>query len=193
MVKIVYRGKFDGDPDNLPHGEHKPGAVMFNEPEDPKKFGLVINIAGAVIFVVLAVFTTIVTGFDIYGNFLQLCIGVWLSLLAMIPHEYLHAICFKDKAYVYTNLKQGMLFVVGPEDMSRARFVFLSLLPNILFGFLPYIIYMFFWRNSAIGIFALCSISAGAGDYFNVFNALTQMPKGARTYMHKFNSFWYMP
>lgn len=24
-------------------------------------------------------------------------------------------------------------------------------------------------------------------------NAVTQMPKGARTYMHKFNSFWYMP
>ncbi|MCI8497238.1 MAG: DUF3267 domain-containing protein, partial [Clostridiales bacterium] len=33
----------------------------------------------------------------------------------------------------------------------------------------------------------------GAGDYYNVFNALTQMPKGARTYLYQFNSFWYMP
>ena len=44
-----------------------------------------------------------------------------------------------------------------------------------------------------LGIFASFGISAGAGDYLNVFNAITQMPKGARTYLHHFNSYWYIP
>ncbi|MBQ4282485.1 MAG: hypothetical protein IJB96_00980 [Lachnospira sp.] len=42
-------------------------------------------------------------------------------------------------------------------------------------------------------MFGGLSISMGVGDFYNVFNALTQMPKGARTYLHKFNSYWYIP
>ncbi|MBR5806813.1 MAG: DUF3267 domain-containing protein, partial [Oscillospiraceae bacterium] len=87
----------------------------------------------------------------------------------------------------------GMLFVTGPEDMSKARFVFMSLLPNIIFGFVPYILFMINPRWKVLGIFGATCISMGAGDYLNVFNAITQMPKGARTYLYGFNSWWFMP
>ena len=33
----------------------------------------------------------------------------------------------------------------------------------------------------------------GIGDYYNVINALIQMPKGARTYLYGFHSYWYLP
>ena len=33
----------------------------------------------------------------------------------------------------------------------------------------------------------------GSGDYYNIINALTQMPRGARTYLHGFHSYWYLP
>ena len=46
---------------------------------------------------------------------------------------------------------------------------------------------------ASLGSLGAFSIAAGAGDYYNVFNALTQMPKGARTYMHGMHSYWYMP
>ena len=36
-------------------------------------------------------------------------------------------------------------------------------------------------------------IGMGAGDYINVFNAATQMPKNALTYLNGFNSYWYIP
>ena len=42
-------------------------------------------------------------------------------------------------------------------------------------------------------IWGATSLSVGAGDYLNVFNALTQMPRGARTYLYQFNSWWYLP
>ena len=33
------------------------------------------------------------------------------------------------------------LFAVGPEDMSKGRFIFMSLLPNVVFGIIPYLVY----------------------------------------------------
>lgn len=48
-------------------------------------------------------------------------LGSILSMLTLFPHELLHAICFREDVYLYTNLAQGMLFVIGPETMTRRR------------------------------------------------------------------------
>ena len=114
-------------------------------------------------------------------------------MLCAFPHELLHAVCFREDVYLYTNLKQGMLFVVGPETMSKGRFIFMSLLPNLIFGILPFLFALLWPSLSILGTFGVLSISMGAGDFYNVFNAVTQMPRGARTYLYQFNSFWYIP
>ena len=187
-MKLIYKGKFDGDVNSIPHGEHKPGAVKFREPEDPKKLGLIAN--GIAVGIIIAAVAGVILRAGI-RNFSV--VGVFLSYITLFPHEILHGVCFKEEVYLYTNLKDGMLFVTGPEDMSKARFVFMSLLPNIIFGFVPYILFMINPRWKVLGTFGAMCISMGAGDYLNVFNALTQMPKGARTYIYGFNSWWYMP
>lgn len=192
-MKLHYKGKYDLNPDSLPHGEHKKGAVRFKEAEDSKKLALVANIAAAVIMVVLAIPAFYRAKDYILEDTFQLFIGSVCSMLILFPHELLHAICFKKDVYLYTNWSQGMLFVVGPEDMSKSRFIFMSLLPNIIFGFVPYIIGMIFPKYLFLLSLGTLSIGMGAGDYYNVFNALTQMPKGSRTYLYKFNSYWYMP
>lgn len=192
-MKIHYKGKYNLNPDSLPHGEHKPNAVPFKEAQSTKKLALIANIAGFFIMILLAIPAFIRCReyiLDFYWQIFPACLA---SLLSLFPHEFLHAICFKEDVYVYTNFKQGMLFVVGPETMSKSRFVFMSLLPNIIFGFIPYVIGMIFPNLIFFVVFGTISIGSGAGDYYNVFNALTQMPKGARTYLYKFNSFWYMP
>ena len=79
------------------------------------------------------------------------------------------------------------------EDMSKKRFVFMSLLPNIIFGFVPFVIFLCFPQLTVLGAVGFVSIPMGIGDYTNVFNALTQMPEGAKTYLNGFNSYWYMP
>ena len=103
-MKLIYKGKFNGDVDSIPHGEHKPGAVKFKEPEDPKKLGILANgIAIAIIFITLAgvIFRSGIKSFGFTG--------VFLSYLTLIPHEILHAICFKDEVYFYTNFKNGVI------------------------------------------------------------------------------------
>lgn len=192
-MKLIYKGKFSGNPDDLPHGEHKPGAVKFKEP-DMKTFALRMNIASFLITIVLIVIFVLRSNISrSVSDMNQLMWGAIASMLVMFPHELLHGICFKNEVYLYTNLKQGMLFVVGPEDMSKARFIFMSLLPNVVFGFIPYIVFLIFPKLIFLGIFGAICIGSGAGDYMNVINAIVQMPNGARTYLYCFNSYWYKP
>lgn len=190
-MKLIYKGKFNGDPESLPCGEHRPGAVKFREAENPKQLAIWANAAAIVLLAALGVLLYVRCGKAIFSY--AAMFASLSSLLALFPHEILHAICFRNEVYLYTNWKQGMLFVVGPEDMSRARFVGMSLLPNLIFGFLPFLLCMCFPQLTFLGMFGALCISMGVGDYYNVFNALTQMPKGARTYLYHFNSYWYMP
>ncbi|MBQ8574468.1 MAG: DUF3267 domain-containing protein [Clostridia bacterium] len=192
-MKLHYMGKFNKDPETLPHGEHKPNAVKFKEATDPKKLSIIANLLSIAIMIILAVPAFFRCQELLLSNMFEFYIGLILSLLSMFPHEFLHAICFKKDVYMYTNLSQGMMFVVGPETMSKSRFTFMSLLPNIVFGIIPYIIGMFFPHLTVLVSLGICATGMGAGDYYNVFNALTQMPKGARTYLYQFNSYWYIP
>ncbi len=192
-MKLIYKGEFSGNVEDIPHGEHKPGAVMFKEPTDIKKFSLIMNIVAFALTIILIVILGIRAGSGLAEKWYALLIGCGLSMLSLFPHELLHAICFKGTVYLYTNFKQGMLFVTGPEDMSKARFVFMSMLPNLVFGFIPFIIFLIFPKLIILGSLGAIAIGMGAGDYMNVFNAVTQMPKDARTYVYSFNSYWYMP
>lgn len=187
-MKLHYMGKYNMNPDDLPHDEHEEGAVKFREPEDPKTLGLIGNGLAIGIFVI------------IYGIMYirdsSMTLNAWGALIAvasLVPHEILHALCFKGDVYMYTNLRHGMLFVTSTERISKGHFIFMSMLPNLVFGFAPFIIYLIFPKCTILGTMGLIGIASGAGDYINVFNAITQMPKGAYTYLHKFGSYWYMP
>ncbi|MCR5283523.1 MAG: DUF3267 domain-containing protein [Lachnospiraceae bacterium] len=113
-----------------------------------------------------------------------------LSMITLIPHEFLHALCFKEDVYLYHDFSKGLLFVHGIEKMSKARFVFMSMLPNLVFGFVPFAVFLCNPQWYMLGLCSAMCISMGFGDYINVFNAITQMPKGAETYLHKFHSYW---
>ncbi|MBO4236027.1 MAG: DUF3267 domain-containing protein [Firmicutes bacterium] len=197
-----YKGKFSGNPDDLPCSEHEPNAVKYKEPDDPKKLALIANGISVVLFILtIAIYLWRAGG--LLGEDSSLNYSIWgclLSLVTLFPHEMLHALCFRSDVYMYTNFKQGMAFVVGPERMSKAHFILMSMLPNIVFGFIPFIIFMIFAKSGAVtpilklvGTMGAFCIPMGAGDYLNVFNTLTQVPKGGKVYMHKFNSYWYMP
>ena len=192
-MKLHYKGKYDLNPESLPHGEHMPGAVKFKEAESSKQMAIIGNVLAVVLMIVFAIPAVWRARPYIADSVWQMPLGCFASLVTLFPHEFLHAICFKEDVYLYTNMKQGMLFVVGPETMSKGRFIFMSLLPNLVFGFLPYCIGMIFPQMIFLLALGCMAIGMGAGDYYNVFNALRQMPKGAKTYLYQFNSYWYMP
>lgn len=199
-MKLKYMGKYSGNENDLPQKEHPENAVPFKEPQNMKKFALVINVASIIIFFALLAVIFLRTGrsFVIDGSlslkkFGVFYLGILASVLAAVPHEFLHALCFKDEVQMYQNLKQGMLFVIGIEDMSKARFIFMSLLPNIIFGFIPFLIFLVNPSLIFFGSLGALGIASGAGDYLNVVNAAVQVPKGAKIYMSGMHSYWYLP
>ena len=187
-MKFHFGGKYSTDEDLKAKREHHPKAVPFKEP-GKNMFAFIAN--------VFSIVTVVILGYVAYKRIgtiphsSQMFWGLILSLLVLLPHELLHALCFKEDVYLYYYPSRLLLFVHGVESMSRARFVFLSLLPNIIFGFIPFVIFMINPSLIWLGTMGVMSIGMGFGDYINVFNALTQMPKGAMTYLSGFHSYWY--
>ncbi len=187
-MKFHYAGKYDGNEESLPQREHPENAVPFREP-NMKQLAIIANI-GAIISTITLLIPVVILGRQHFG--FSVSVGVILSIFTLIPHEFLHALCFKEDVYMYENLKQGLMFVVGTEDMSKRRFILMSLCPNLVFGFIPYIIFLFVPRFVGLGFFAAICIGMGFGDYINVFNAIRQMPKGSKTYLSGMHSYWYV-
>lgn len=192
-MKLHYRGKYNLDPATLPTCKHQPNAVKFKEVDSTKELAVIANGMAIALMILLAIPVYLKYKGLLFDYFDEMMVGTMLPLLTMFPHELLHALCFKEDVYLYTNFKQGLLFVVGCETMSKQRFIFMSLLPNIVFGFLPYMISFLGIQYLTLAVLGVIAIGMGAGDYYNVFNALTQMPKGARTYLYQMNSYWYIP
>lgn len=191
-MKLHYKGKYNLDPESLPKREVE-GAIQFKEVEDTKQLMIIATVIDLVIVLVLGYIAINRLDYFIYYDIsIEILIGLLLSLAVLFPHELLHAICFKEDVYLYTNLKEGMLFVIGTETMSKNRFIFMSMNPNIILGIIPYIIGMILPQHHVwLLIFGIFNIGAGAGDYYNVFNAIRQMPKGSRCYMSGFHTYWY--
>ena len=184
-MRFHYGGKHSDD-SQLVRKPDPDGSVMFKEPDDLKKMAVRMNIISLVILVVLLAAINI-TNEDFKVSFP----GMFLFILSMVPHEFLHGLCFKEDVTMYTNLSKFMLFVYGTEDFSKTRFILMSLCPNIIFGMIPLILYFLFPQYASLGTLGALAFSAGAGDYVNVFHALTEVPNGAKVYCNGIHTYWY--
>lgn len=184
MTSFKYMGEFK-DEKNLPVRVQE-GAVMFKEP-DAKKFAIIANVISILLLIVLMILTFFYAGrqYDTWGPV--------VALLLSVPHEFLHAIWMKGEVFMYTDMKKMMLFVTSTENLTKGRFIWMSLFPTICFGFLPFLIFIFNPMWTFLGYLGAFSISMGAGDFFNVFLALTQMPKNSVTFLSGTHSYWYIP
>ena len=197
-MKLTFKKGYDGDVGKPPVRTVE-GAVAFREPETIEKLSVIANTLALIITIPLLVAVFFIHGGvrAFSGNFdrflLHLVIASVAMLISMPVHEILHAICFRENVEFYTYLRKGLMFVIGTESMTKRRFIFMSLLPNVVFGLIPFVLFIFFPSALWLGLFGATSLGAGAGDYINVFHAATQMPRGALCYMSSNRSYWYMP
>ena len=98
----------------------------------------------------------------------------------------------RKDVYMYNDLAHMLMFVVGTEDMSKGRFIFMCLCPNLILGIIPYILFLIFPQFVGLGLFGIICIGMGFGDYLNIYNAIKQMPKNSKTYLCGMHSYWYM-
>ena len=196
-MKIIFKGLFK-DNSQLPVGVIPENAVKIKAPESVFKQMLVslITIFPAGLLVLLFVLGS----YLLHGNLSSVgfrFLGMAWFFIICIPHELLHAVCFgKDtEILLFTRPPAWLIHCVKP--LSKSRFILMCMLPNIIFGWLPLLIWMLLPYNEGIShIMFTASVTAiivGAGDYMNVLYTLNQQPKGSLQQLSGVDSYWFMP
>lgn len=197
-VNFIWKGKYS-NPSQLAETKLPKNAVQFKEPKNMLMVNLVASLFVLPILVVVITALVIKEG-GLYSFYDLISItGMILGLLLIIPHEFMHGIAFPKGAdvYVWYSLKNLVAFVHTTAPMTKKQFIFVSLLPNMIFGFLPFIIwlllpYHYLGLSRFLFSVSLLNLLMGCGDYMNVFNAMRQMPKGSKTVLAGFHSYWYI-
>ena len=192
-MKLIYKGKYNGEVEEFESSKNIVNAIKYKEADTVEEMAKIITLPANIIQLVLLLIVFLIVGFDNFDNTLLLLIlSFFVSLLTMIPHELLHGICYKNKVYLYTNFKQLMLFVVGEDHMSKWKFIFMCMLPNIVFGFIPFILFLINTKLVFLGMLGAMCISYGMGDYYNVWNTIMQVPSNGMVFSKGHNSYWYV-
>lgn len=198
-IKLIYKGNFKGE-EYLTKADLPSNSVKFIEPETAEELSKtsMIFLIPCAILIGIIVFMSINHHNQFNYDNKYFFLSLLLSFATILPHEILHEICFGKDAEVelYVSLKNMMAFVVSTKPISKRRFIFLSLLPNIVFGWIPLLIWAFMPYNAVVSNillpFSIICISFGVGDYLNVWNAMRQMPKNSMQVLSGFNSYWYI-
>lgn len=198
-MKLVWKGKYTQE-QQLRVGNLPERAVKFKEPGSPATLNLVASLFCIPVFIIIGI--AILARQALYAQIISFnmfnSVGVLIAFFMLIPHEFLHAICFPKDAEVqiWYSPKNLMAFVFSTYPLSKRRFIFISLLPNIILGFLPLLVWVLLPTDMVRfpeGLFSFAAINLlfGIGDYLNVLNAAMQMPKNSVTQLYGFNSYWY--
>ncbi|MCH5348994.1 MAG: DUF3267 domain-containing protein [Oscillospiraceae bacterium] len=195
-MKLVYKGIYKNE-EQLPVGTLPDNAVKFKEPNKMAQIFVLTLLISIVTLIILFKISEIVLDYPPINSFNIL--GIYLFFPSIIPHEFLHALCWgkNDEVGFYIAPKQFMAFVHSTCPISKSRFIWMSACPTIFFGVLPFLVCIFIPDKNAIKdilwTFSLVSFTGGSGDYVNIFNALTQMPSGSVQQMSGLNSYWFLP
>ncbi|MFP5527799.1 metalloprotease family protein [Peptococcus simiae] len=183
--------------EDLPSSDLPDHAVPYDEPADldglikaimPWHWPLLALIAAA--YVIRSLLT---------GHWLHL--PTLLGCLAIIPgfflHEWVHAWSFPRGAevHIYQKIDAGLLMAYSPQPVSRLRFIVISAAPGLLLGLLPLGIWALTASDHYLARSLLpfgCALLLGAvGDFYNIYNTLVQVPKGAHVQLSGWRSYWF--
>lgn len=191
-MKIKYMGKLDPKTNPLPTNKLKEGAIRFNEPENVRKRYLWTNIICVIIVGImfvpeyLNVLFRDVDAINSLNFFLYFLLGIILFILSKLCQFY-----FCKEVYFYKIKGLGLIGVYTTE-FTKKKYIALNLIPNIIFGFIPYYISLI-TGNYFLGIAAIFVVAVSAGDLVNAYHAFVEMPPESKTFLYQFNNYWYLP
>lgn len=178
-MKLIWKGRLN-DNKELP----KPKL-----PKDAKVF-LGEETSGLIYIIIIAIIVLAIVLIQIKQNYMQgfemnrkgNLIGFILSVLFLVVHELIHGLsCSKDCIVNYYYSRQGIISF-PLDSMTRNRYIFMSISPAVILGFVPMIIWIFIpvqfvTLNSIIFAFSLGSLFGSSANLNNLIKALIKAPK----------------
>lgn len=122
--------------------------------------------------------------------------GVIACVLLSDIHEFIHGIVLPLKAKKIIYKLNNAKCVYCNAVVSKSRIIAVNLAPFTLLSAVPFILWMKFGQLlpieymliSVIVIWLMCLISLG--DFANVFNIMTQVPRGCKVMNHGFHTYY---
>ena len=106
-MKLHYKGKYDLNPDSLPHQPHKPNAVPFKEAKDTKTMAMICNIAAFLLLIPLLIILFFRCG---RNGLINLFWGRSFQCLCLFPHEF-YMLSALRKMCIYIQISNKACFL----------------------------------------------------------------------------------
>lgn len=196
MFNIEFKGKYTNE-NQIKKGDLPGNAVIFKEPTTITKafvLGGVISLP----FIIIT-FIGLIIKIDINSIKINVLIySVILNLILMYFHEIIHALCFpkESKKEIWTKFNEGALFIYCNDQLSKKKFVWMCAAPNVILGFVPYVLFAIgvfdfnYNISNIIGITSWLMICSGIGDYLNIYNTMRQVPEHGKVFNYGIHSYW---
>lgn len=206
MYNIRYMGKYK-DESQILTGQLQKGAIQYNEPNTITRAFLMGGLISSpmiialivVIFIKIQIWNIPFESVNVKSLVISIIVATILNLIFMIIHEFLHAISYPKNGIKEIWFKPNELaaFVYCNETVSKKGFIWMCLCPNVILGFIPYILWIIgifdfnIIVSQTIIIFAMLNILSGIGDYLNVYLTIKQVPKNALVQNYGYHSYWF--
>lgn len=194
----VHIGGHLKDLDDLPQGDLPDHAVRYKEATNLEELAEAILPWYGIILLSLVFLLAFHIGLHGGLHLLSIWGLVWFFPMVLV-HEGLHLLAMPRKAekYLYWKPEAGTAMVTTLDPMSPARFIYVSALPFVVLGVLPVAYGVLAplsapYTGLAFSLGSLMAIAA-AGDLYNIYNTLTQVPKGAMIQLSGMHTYWYLP
>lgn len=126
----------------------------------------------------------------------SIAIITWLFMV--LVHELLHVIALPKRmsTKIWFSVKYGTGFVVFNGALNKYRFLFMSLLPNVILGILPLLVWLIFpfkndFNSTFVFTFSYIGVMIGFIDYAKSINVIRKVPSNAVISMSEGILYWH--
>ncbi|MFJ7362542.1 DUF3267 domain-containing protein [Peribacillus frigoritolerans] len=180
----------------------KNGWVPMKEPKNLIRASLLsipLMIVDAIISIgVINIFSSIsLSDFGMTSDSISITINVaiiFLLVLLLILHEFLHLIFIpnfikSEKIYVGLTLLGG--FVITEEEISKSRYIFITIAPFMIISIiLPLILSVFGLLTTTLKFLIILNAMASSVDMLNFLLIIKQVPKNATLKNNGPDTYW---
>lgn len=204
MFNITYSGKFENEKQLIRNDKLPQKAIQFNEGkkiEDIYNLGFILE--SPIIIPIIIITIVRIQGIDGHINLnlkmgIIIAVTIFINYILKFLHEYIHAMLYpiKSKKTIWKYTSKGSYFIYCNTQISKKRFIVISLAPMIILGIIPFIVWLFIADKieltiSLVYVFLTwIMIFFSMGDLVNVYNTIKQVPKNAKVFNYGLHSYW---
>ena len=193
-MKLKWKGKLNEN-NMFPENYVPKNSIQFlNSKSKVKPY---LGVLPILILVIVSVYFKRTYVMDFNLNLKGMLIGLIVSMVFLVVHELLHAMCFPRECTAEIFYSPAGLSIIPCVPISKIRYAIILVVPAVILGLLPLIIWTFipFTNTTLSSILFIASIGSLGGtsnDLFNFYQVIKVMPKNSFMITSKTNCYYFL-